>query len=200
MSIEFHCNHCGKLLRTGDDKAGRSAACPGCGGTITVPGDEEPEWIDALDEELEDDWSESFGGSAAPPHPFPRQPRMRNCPMCGEPIPRRAPRCRFCGEEFDRTGYETPQRGSSALAGASLGTGIGALACTVCCGCFSLPLSITAITLGLLAQAEIKREQKEGRGMAIAGIVCGAVALLLFALMMILAFSQPQFQWNFNVR
>ena len=38
MPIEFRCSQCGKLLRTGDDTAGRQAQCPECGTIGTVPG------------------------------------------------------------------------------------------------------------------------------------------------------------------
>ncbi|MGH7128003.1 MAG: hypothetical protein ACREJB_12880 [Planctomycetaceae bacterium] len=37
MTIDFHCPHCQKLLRTGDDKAGLAARCPQCAATLTVP-------------------------------------------------------------------------------------------------------------------------------------------------------------------
>lgn len=37
MAIEFRCDTCGKLLRTGDENAGRPAACPGCGDRLAVP-------------------------------------------------------------------------------------------------------------------------------------------------------------------
>lgn len=37
MSIEFHCSRCGRLLRTGDDTAGRLAQCPECGAQTQVP-------------------------------------------------------------------------------------------------------------------------------------------------------------------
>jgi hypothetical protein len=37
MSIEFRCSRCGKLLRTGDDTAGRMAQCPECGAQTQVP-------------------------------------------------------------------------------------------------------------------------------------------------------------------
>ncbi len=30
MPIEFRCLQCGKLLRTGDDTAGKQAKCPEC--------------------------------------------------------------------------------------------------------------------------------------------------------------------------
>ena len=37
MAIEFRCETCGKLLRTGPENAGRGAKCPGCGDILAVP-------------------------------------------------------------------------------------------------------------------------------------------------------------------
>jgi hypothetical protein len=37
MPIEFRCIHCAKLLRTGDETAGRQAQCPDCGALMTIP-------------------------------------------------------------------------------------------------------------------------------------------------------------------
>ncbi len=37
MPIEFRCTQCNKLLRTGDDTAGKQAKCPECGAVMTVP-------------------------------------------------------------------------------------------------------------------------------------------------------------------
>jgi phage FluMu protein Com len=37
MPIEFHCTQCGKLLRTGDDTAGKKAKCPQCGAVLPIP-------------------------------------------------------------------------------------------------------------------------------------------------------------------
>jgi phage FluMu protein Com len=37
MAIEFHCTGCGRLLRTGDDTAGKRAKCPQCGTVVTIP-------------------------------------------------------------------------------------------------------------------------------------------------------------------
>ncbi len=37
MPIEFRCSHCGKLLRTPDETAGRQAQCPECGALTEVP-------------------------------------------------------------------------------------------------------------------------------------------------------------------
>lgn len=37
MPIEFRCLQCGKLLRTGDDTAGKQAKCPECGAVMPIP-------------------------------------------------------------------------------------------------------------------------------------------------------------------
>lgn len=37
MPIDFKCSHCGKLLRTGDETAGKKAKCPDCGTVLTIP-------------------------------------------------------------------------------------------------------------------------------------------------------------------
>ena len=37
MAIEFRCTKCGKLLRTGDDTAGKHAKCPECGEILVIP-------------------------------------------------------------------------------------------------------------------------------------------------------------------
>lgn len=37
MAIDFRCTQCGKLLRTGDDTAGKQAKCPACGTVMTIP-------------------------------------------------------------------------------------------------------------------------------------------------------------------
>lgn len=108
MTIEFHCPHCDKLLRTPDDKAGVQAKCPGCGETVTVP-------APAARQEAAD-FDEMFGG----PPPAERMPagadsesgqsaevedssaadETKNCPMCGAAIKAAAVRCRFCGENL----------------------------------------------------------------------------------------------------
>lgn len=50
MPIEFRCTQCGKLLRTGDDTAGRQAQCPECGTirTVPTPGEAQPAPVPSL--------------------------------------------------------------------------------------------------------------------------------------------------------
>jgi len=42
MAIEFRCGPCGRLLRTGDDTAGKQAQCPECGALTRVPAPAQP--------------------------------------------------------------------------------------------------------------------------------------------------------------
>jgi uncharacterized RDD family membrane protein YckC len=37
MPIEFRCTQCGKLLRVGDETAGRQAKCPACAAVVSIP-------------------------------------------------------------------------------------------------------------------------------------------------------------------
>lgn len=56
MSIEFHCEHCGMLVRTASTNAGKRGKCPGCHQSIYVPtaGEEiEPLELAPIDPEAE---------------------------------------------------------------------------------------------------------------------------------------------------
>jgi phage FluMu protein Com len=67
MPIEFRCLQCGKLLRTGDDTAGKQAKCPECGAVMPIPGETpKPEMI----REWQDIPSSPFGPSSAAENPY----------------------------------------------------------------------------------------------------------------------------------
>jgi len=76
-------------------------------------------------------------------------------------------------------GYQQPTNGKAA---ASMWTGIAALVLTFCCGVGLL--GVVPIVLGVKARSEIRRSggQQGGEGMALAGIITGAVAVVLSAL------------------
>ncbi len=75
-------------------------------------------------------------------------------------------------------GYGYPAR-TNGKATAALWTGIGSLVLAFCCGLGIL--GIVPIVLGVKARGEIRRTggQQEGDGMALAGIITGAIAVVL---------------------
>jgi hypothetical protein len=75
-------------------------------------------------------------------------------------------------------GYGYPQR-SNGKATAALWTGLAAIALSFCCGLGLV--GVVPIVLGVKARAEIRASGgvQEGDGMALTGIITGAVAVLL---------------------
>lgn len=56
MPIEFHCNHCGKLIRASDDHGGKRGKCPSCQQSVYIPAPDdqiEPLEITPLDSAAE---------------------------------------------------------------------------------------------------------------------------------------------------
>lgn len=97
MTIEFRCEHCEKILKTSDDKAGRKASCPQCGEPIDVPmpldlGSESI--IDVFDD-FDDDLDQKI--PIQEEQGFLAEKSIR-CQMCGEMNPARALVCSACGE------------------------------------------------------------------------------------------------------
>ena len=84
-------------------------------------------------------------------------------------------------------GYQPggPKPGTNGLAIASLVTGI-----LGCCG----PLAIAAIVLGIVARGQIKQSGQQGEGLAIAGIICGALWLVVSILLV--ATGNSSFEYN----
>jgi hypothetical protein len=111
VTIEFHCPHCDKLLKTPDDKAGVRANCPGCGQVVTVP---ETAQADASFAAVDD--LPSATGTVPDAADAARDEiadsaiadDTKLCPMCGKTIKKAATRCRFCGETLQRTGASEP--------------------------------------------------------------------------------------------
>jgi hypothetical protein len=112
------------------------------------------------------------GGYPPPPGAFPP-------PVPGYPPP---------PNPYDPYGIP-PQQGTNNMAIASLVTSLSGIGVTLfCCfvGLIAGPLlQITGIALGIVGLGQVNRDGQNGRGLAIAGIVVGAVGLLLTALFVV---------------
>ncbi|MGI9456034.1 MAG: DUF4190 domain-containing protein [Aeoliella sp.] len=98
-------------------------------------------------------------------------------------------------------GMESAEK-SAGLAIASMVLGIVSLV-LFCLWYVSVPCAIIAVVLGLVARGKVKDGTGGGGGMAMAGIVCGAIAillvLLLFAgLLAFLNFAGPEMMEDFQ--
>jgi phage FluMu protein Com len=185
MTIEFHCPHCEKLLKTADDKAGVQANCPRCGETVLVPVASE---ASALQGQLFAAGT-SRGSDAGPP-PVPAMGRpaadstggaaTKACPMCGEQIKAEASRCRFCGEELSgdisRRSLLAAHRGGMILA-------FGIIGFLVC-----FPFGIAAWVMGNndLGEMASGRMDRGGEGLTQAGKIIGIVTCCLQALWLVI--------------
>ena len=159
MPIEFRCTQCQQMLRTPDDTAGQDARCPQCGAISPVPA-----------ESIAPPPSRE---SPIPPVPPPIDPGN---PYAASQAP---------GAEYTHMMVETLPTG---LAVASMVVGIIGLLLSLVCGCFmvvSAPLDLIAVVLGVVALQQNNRGEAGGRGMAIAGIVCGSIGLALSLLILL---------------
>jgi predicted RNA-binding Zn-ribbon protein involved in translation (DUF1610 family) len=173
MAIEFNCHVCGKLLRTSEAKSGKTAKCPGCGESLSVPQAEVgPDDYDS--DESGGSGLDEFDDAAAP---STQSGATKACPMCGEQIRRAARRCRFCGEDLaDRyssrsTSYSQPHRGAMLLTFGILGF--------VVCPIFAIVAWVMAN--GDLQEMKAGRMDPEGEGLTKAGKIISIVSLSLTA-------------------
>jgi heme/copper-type cytochrome/quinol oxidase subunit 2 len=75
----------------------------------------------------------------------------------------------------------------SGMAVASLVTGILALVFNICVLSLSIPLAVLAVIFGFVAKSRANQGEVSGKGLAIAGIVCGCVVLGFLAIVGLIA-------------
>jgi hypothetical protein len=112
------------------------------------------------------------GGQYGPPPPYPPPYQQPYQPQgYGDPYAQQPYGPYGYGPGFPRV------RNGKAIA--ALWTGIGTLVLTFCCG--AGVLGLVPIVLGVKARSEIRASggQQDGDGMALTGIITGAVAVLL---------------------
>lgn len=158
MPIEFRCPECQKLLRVGDDAAGKQAKCPGCGTPVNVPNATAPPLPPVGDSPFGPPPSDPYGMPPLPP-PLPAGDNPYASPSLGA----------------GGGGY-IPSRGSQGPAWERDGASISSLAQTVR-DCFSSPTHFFT---------DMRREGGIGQPVLfyfilnLAGLIVGSVTSIAF--------------------
>jgi hypothetical protein len=210
MTTIIDCPTCTRKLNVPEDLLGRPVRCPDCGGTFEAGGS--PGAAD------HPPWSEP--PAAAPPLPDgPPQPGtpcsltaaipapaapaagaatgVRPCPFCGTEIAATAVRCRFCGEDLaeedDRPWERQRRRGVRRDCEPHRGTLVlvfGILSLVL--GVLGLPFGIAAWVMGHqdLKKINAGAMDPEGRGLTLAGKICGTVGTILQCFMLLVVIGE----------
>lgn len=122
---------------------------------------------------------------------------MKYCPRCGSRCGDADLHCGNCGFYFDSQnpagssfssgGYPSPAPQTNGMAVASMVLGIVGL--VTLCGCIGFVLAVVALVLGIVSYGSIRNShgRQSGSGMAIAGMVMGAVPIVLLVVVLILS-------------
>ncbi len=177
----FNCAYCSSRLEANEAIAAQEGQCPTCGNTIVIP------ILDRLGRLIDPITRQVIKQDPHPVHAYAaagdRAPRIVRyddghqlivCPRCSAKSPISANNCKSCRMPFTMEGT-TVTGMSNGFCVASLVLGIIGLPA----GCTIL-LPILAVIFGIvgISQTSAKAEQG-GRGMAIAGIVCGGIGILI---------------------
>jgi hypothetical protein len=180
----FNCVYCSSRLEATESMAAQEGQCPTCGNNITF--------------EMIFGWG-GFCAAITPhlspvaPHAGPapaaagaRAPRIIRrsdgaqtieCPRCQSMSPITANNCKSCGMPFTMEGTTLEAAGTSnGFCVASLVLGIIGLPTS----CLVIP-SLLAIVFGIIGYNQVAESGTEspGKGMAIAGVICGAIGAVL---------------------
>ncbi len=176
----FNCGYCSSRLEATEAMAAQEGQCPTCGNNITIP------ILDRYGRLIDPKTRQIIKQDPHPVHAYAaagdRAPKIirRNdgkqtivCPRCSAASPITANKCKSCGMPFTMEGTTLEAAGSSnGFCVASLVLGIIGLPafCTVIAPAL-------AIIFGIIGLNQVNKSGSEGggKGMAIAGIVCGVV-------------------------
>jgi DNA-directed RNA polymerase subunit RPC12/RpoP len=183
----FNCPYCSSRLEATEAMAAQDGQCPTCGKTITIPILDrygrliDPKTRQIIKQDPHPVHAYAAAGDRAPI--ILRQPggaQLIQCPRCESVSPITANNCKACGMPFTMEGTTLEASGASnGFCVASLVLGIIGIPafCTVV-------TPLLAIVFGIIGynQASKADVQTGGKGMAIAGIVCGVIGCIIGAL------------------
>lgn len=184
----FNCGYCSSRLEATESLAGQHGHCPTCGNDIVIPIlDRYGRLIDPMTGKIIKQDPHPVHAYAAAGERAPAIVRQADrsqriiCPRCKGQSPITANNCRACGMPFTMEGTTLEATGTSnGFCVASLVLGI----ISIPASCMVIP-SILAIVFGIIGFNQISKSGGEGggKGMAIAGMICGAIGGLLAVMM-----------------
>jgi len=182
----FNCGYCSSRLEATEAMGAQEGQCPTCGNTITIPILDrygrliDPKTRQIIKQDPHPVHAYAAAGERAPGIIRATDGRQSiRCPRCSAISPITANNCKSCGMPFTMEGTTVePAGASNGFCVASLVLGIIGLI-----PCVPIP-AILAIVLGAIGYNQVSKPGSEaaGRGMAIAGMICGALGCV-FAIM-----------------
>jgi DNA-directed RNA polymerase subunit RPC12/RpoP len=180
----FNCVYCSSRLEANESMAAQEGQCPTCGNSIVIPIlDRYGRLIDPITKEIIKQDPHPVHAYAAAGDRAPKILRMSDgsqtieCPRCNAMSPITANNCKSCGMPFTMEGTTLEAAGTSnGFCVASLVLGIIGIPGF----CIVFP-GVIAIVLGIIGYQQVSQSNSEnaGKGMAIAGIICGSIGALL---------------------
>lgn len=181
----FNCGYCSSRLEATEAMGAQEGQCPTCGNNITIPIlDRYGRLIDPKTRQIIKQDPHPVHAYAAAGERAPKILRQKDqkqiivCPRCNGASPITANNCKACGMPFTMEGTTLEAAGSSnGFCVASLVLGIIGLPafCTII-------TPVLAVIFGLIGYNQVSKAGAEGggRGMAIAGIICGVIGCGMF--------------------
>ena len=183
----FNCAYCSSRLEATESMAAQDGQCPTCGNTITIPILDrygrliDPKTRQVIKQDPHPVHAYAAAGDRAPR--ILRQPggsQNIQCPRCQSVSPITANNCKACGMPFTMEGTTLEASGASnGFCVASLVLGIIGIPAF----CAVVP-SLLAIIFGAIGYNQVSKAdvQSGGKGMAIAGIICGVIGCIISAM------------------
>ena len=177
----FNCAYCSSRLEATESMAAQEGQCPTCGNNITIPTlDRYGRLIDPVTKQIIKQDPHPVHAYAAAGERAPKIIRQSSgaqtiqCPRCNAVSTITANNCKSCGMPFTMEGTTLEASGTiNGFCVASLVLGIIGMPL----GC-SVIAPLLGLIFGIVGLNQVSKSgEGAGRGMAIAGIICGVIGL-----------------------